>query len=138
MKLLRRNMTQFEYLPSNGTMTDLNDDGEHTGEFHPEYGTAVTYKGNISSPSGHTVQQFYGEDIRYTHTLLMDKPDAEINEYGMIRWKGELYEITAVRPSLNVLSIALRKITGTVEDEQPEDDEPDDNELGEDQPEGDD
>ena len=116
-------MTEFEYLPNNGTMTDLNDDGEHTGEFHPEYGTPVLYKGNISSPSGHTTQQFYGEDIRYTHTLLMDKPDADIDEHGMIRWKGNLYEIAAVRPSLNVLSVALRRITGIVEDEQPEGDD---------------
>lgn len=123
MKLLKRNMTEFEYLPNNGTMTDLNDDGEHTGEFHPEYGTPVLYKGNISSPSGHTTQQFYGEDIRYTHTLLMDKPDADIDEHGMIRWKGNLYEIAAVRPSLNVLSVALRRITGIVEDEQPEGDD---------------
>lgn len=120
MKLLKRNMTEFEYLPLTGEETDLNSDGEHTGEFHPEYGEPILYKGNISSPSGHTVQQFYGEDIRYTHTLLMDKPNVDIKEHGMIRWKDNLYEITAVRPSLNVMSVALRQITGTVEEEFPE------------------
>lgn len=119
MRLLRRNTTEFEYLPGTGVATDVNDDGEHTGEFHPVYGTAVKYRGNISSPSGHTIQQFYGEDIRYTHTLVMDRPDAPIDEHGMVRWKGELYEITAVRPSLNVLNIALRRITGTDESEGP-------------------
>ena len=122
MKLLKRNMTEFEYLPFTGEETDLNSDGEHTGEFHPEYGEPVSYKGNISAPSGHTVQQFYGEDIRYTHTLLMDKPDVDINEHGQIRWKDNLYEITAVRPSLNVMSIALKQITGTVEEESSEED----------------
>ena len=121
MKLLRRNTKEFEYLPYTGQETDLNEHGEHTGEFHPEYGKPVVYRGNISSPSGQTVQQFYGEEIRYTHTLLMDDPNVYINEHGMIRWKGNLYEIKAVRPSLNSMNIALKKVTGTVESEQPVD-----------------
>ena len=127
MRCMRRNMTEFEYLPYTGAETDLNDDGEHTGEFHPEYGEAVTYKGNISVPSGQTTQQFYGEEVRYTHTLVMDNPDLQIDEMGVIRWKGELYDITAVRPSLNVLSVALRKQTKSYEDFEPEDEteEPD-------------
>lgn len=116
MRLLRRNTTEFEYLPSTGTETDLNKDGEHTGDFRPCYGDPIVYRGNISSPSGHTTQQFYGEDVRYTHTLVMDKPDVEIDEYGMICWKGHLYEITAVRPSLNAVSIALRRVTDTREE----------------------
>ena len=109
MRLLKRNTTEFEYLAQTGTSTDVNDDGEHTGEFHPVYADPVTYRGNISSPSGHTAQQFYGEEVRYTHTLVMDKPDIPIKETGVIRWKNELYDITAVRSSLNVLNVALRK-----------------------------
>ena len=111
MKCLKRNMTEFKYLPYAGTETDLNSDGEHTGEFHREYGTPVTYKGNISAPSGQINPTYYGDEIRYTHTLVMDDPNAEIDERGMIRWKGHQYEITAVRPSLNNLSVALRRIT---------------------------
>lgn len=110
MRLLLRNTTEFEYLPYNGIGTDLNEYGEHTGEFHTEYGEPKTYRGNISSPSGHTNQTFYGEDIRYTHTLVMDK-NAALDEHGIIRWKGETYEITAVRPSLNGMSVALRRMT---------------------------
>lgn len=111
MKCLKRNMTAFEYLPHTGLDTDTNEDGEHTGEFHPAYGDAVAYEGNISSPSGQTNQQFYGKDIRYTHTLVMDDPNVNISELGLVRWKGELYDIVAVRPSLNFVSIALRKQT---------------------------
>lgn len=122
MKLLRRNKTEFEYLPFTGVETDVNEDGEHTGEFHPEYGTAVTYKGNISIPSGQTEHQFYGEDIRYTHTLLMDKPDVAIDEQGVIRWKDNLYDVKAVRRSLNSFSTALRQQTKSVEDPEPEPD----------------
>lgn len=111
MRLLKRNTTEFEYLPYTGVETDLNEDGEHTGEFHPEYGTPIPMRGNISTPNGQTSNQFYGEDIRYTHTLVMDHPNPGIDEYGKIRWKGEDYEIRAVRPSINSVSIALRKCT---------------------------
>ena len=111
MKLQKRNLTKFEYLPYTGVDTDLNDDNEHTGEFHHEYGTPIEMEGNISSPSGHTNQTFYGEDIQYTHTLVLDNPNAKIDEYGLVQWKDATYEITAVRPSLNVLSVALRKRT---------------------------
>lgn len=115
MRCLVRNKTEFEYFPYDGVETDLNDDGEHTGEFHHSYGQPVTYKGNISTPSGQTQHTFYGEDIRYTHTLVMGK-DVGITEAGIIRWKGHMYEVTAVRPSLNSISIALRRITDGEDD----------------------
>lgn len=111
MRCLERNKTEFEYLPFDSIGSDMNEDGEHTGEYTPGYGSPVTYRGNISTPSGHVNQTFYGQDIRYTHTLVMDNPEADIHEDGLIRWKGELYDIAAVRPSINVLSIALRKQT---------------------------
>ena len=127
MRLLLRNTTEFEYLPYDGVGSDLNDDGEHTGEFHPAYGKPVRYRGNISAPSGQTAHTFYGEDIRYTHTLVMDKK-VDIDEHGVIRWCGHTYEIVAVRPSLNAMSIALRRITDGEDDpigpEEPDGDEP--------------
>lgn len=109
---LRRNMTDFEYLPADGTMSDLNGDGEHTGEFYPVYGDPVPMRGNISLPGGAVRQELFGTDIRYTHVLVMDDPEADIRETGIIRWKGKEYAIRAVRPSLNVISIALMQKTG--------------------------
>lgn len=111
MKLLKRNLTKFEYLPYDGVMTDVNDDGYHTGEFRRKYEEPVQMEGNISAPSGKVNETFYGEDIRYTHTLVMDNPEAGIHEGGLICWKGDLYDIVSVHPSLNVLSVALRKQT---------------------------
>lgn len=111
MVLLKRNMTEFEYLPYTGATEIITDDDEHTGEYEQGYGDPVTYKGNISTPSGSTNQTFYGQDIRYTHTLVMDNPNVDIHEGGVIRWKGELYDIRSVRPSINSVSIALRKQT---------------------------
>ena len=108
MRLLRRNTTVFEYLPHIGD-SDLDEEDRHTGEFHPIFGDPVQYRGNISVPSGKAEQVFYGEEIRYTHVLVLDKPEADIREEGRIRCKGHEYDIEAVRPSLNVLSIALRR-----------------------------
>lgn len=111
MRLLRRNSTEFEYLPWTGEESDLDENGRHTGDYNPVYGSPVTKHGNISSPSGHTNQTFYGLDIRYTHTLVMAEDYDDITESGRIRWKGKLYEIKAVRPSLNGMSAALKELT---------------------------
>lgn len=124
MRCLRRNMTPFEYLPYTGNETDLNKDGEHTGTFRPEYGEPIEYRGHISVPSGQTAQQFYGEDIRYSHTLIMDKPDLPFDELGQIRWKGETYDIVAVRRSKNFLNVALRQQTRNRAEMDPPDPEP--------------
>lgn len=111
MKLLRRNTKEFEYLPNTGSETDLDEHERHTGIFEPEYGESVTMRGNISMPSGQISREFFGMDIRYTHVLVMDDPEAPIEETGRIRWKGDEYDIKAVRPSLNAMSVALQKRT---------------------------
>ena len=112
MKLLKRNLTEFEYIGYTGEETDIDPEtGLHTGDPVPVMAEPVWYDGNISPANLLANQTFYGEDIRYTHVLLMDDPDAEIDEYGVIRWNGDLYDIRAVRRSQNVLNIALRKQT---------------------------
>ena len=114
MKLLRRNTTEFTYRAPDGVDTDLNEFEEHTGEYRREYAEPVEYRGNISIPSGQSVWEFYGLDTNYTHTLVMDKPDADIREGGIIQWMGETYDIIAVRRSINAVSVALRKQTSAV------------------------
>ena len=101
----------FRSLPPDGETSDLNENGEHTGEFYQVHSEPIAYSGSISTPSGMISQNFFGTDTRYTHVLVMDDPDVDISELGMIRWKGNLYEIRAVRPSINTLSVALRKKT---------------------------
>ena len=107
MRLQKRNSTEFEYLPYSGLETDLDDDGLHTGVFVPQYDDPIKYRGNISSPSGAAVQAFDGLEIRYSHILLMDNPNVDIQETGKVRYRGKMYTVTAVRPSLNVFCAAL-------------------------------
>lgn len=111
MKLLKRNCTKFKYFPYTGLESDLDEDGLHTGVPSPVYGRSVTYSGNISAPSGAAVQAFDGLDIRYTHILVLNDPNADIRETGYIVWRGKTYDVTAVRPSLNILSVALHQRT---------------------------
>lgn len=107
MRLLVRNKTEFEYYAYTGLDSDEDENGLHTGVWKPVYADPVTYKGNISAPSGAAIQAFDGIDVRYSHVLLMDDPKIDIKETGKIKWKNHMYEVTAVRPSLNVLSVAL-------------------------------
>ena len=110
MKCLKRNMTEFKYYAYTGLNSDVDEEtGLHTGVPKPVYADPVSYRGNISSPSGSTVQAFDGLEIRYSHVLVMDDPNADIKETGYILWKGNKYSVEAVRPSLNFLSVALRQ-----------------------------
>ena len=121
MRLLRRNLQTFEYLPFVSEGGDEDENGDHTGEYGtPVYGDPVSMKGNISVPSGQANQTFYGLSVRYTHILLVADHKADIRENGLIRWNGDLYDITAVAPSLNVLSVALQKQTKDYTEPEPE------------------
>ena len=124
MKLLIRNRTEFEYYGYKGVDSDVDEEtGMHTGVWRPVYDEPVTYKRNISAPSGSAVQAFDGLEVRYTHVLLMDNPNADISEAGYIVWKGKEYDVPAVRPSLNVLSVALRMRTENHGDQYTGDDD---------------
>ena len=108
MKLLKRNETEFTYTACAGKVERLNN-GKHTGKFDLTYADPVPYSGNISTPSGQAQQTLFGIETVYSHVLLMDDPTADISEDGLIQWKGYEYVIKAVRPSLNVLAVAIQK-----------------------------
>lgn len=108
MRLLRRNTTVFQYRAYAGKQETIIN-GRHTGNGKPIYADPVTYRGNISSPTGFATDKLFGIDIQYSHVLLLDNPNADISEDGLILWNGAEYEIKAVRPSLNVLAVALKK-----------------------------
>ena len=110
MRILRRNSTTFEYRPlASKQETMLN--GLHTGNMKPVYGDPVLYHGHISAPSGFATDNLFGVNTQYTHVLLMSDMNADIREEGIITWKENDYDIQAVRPTLNVLAVALKKRT---------------------------
>lgn len=111
MRVLRRNTVLFCYMANTGEEAEVIKDGKHTGNYEPVYADPVQYRGNISAPSGFATDNLFGVNTRYTHVLVMDNPRADIKEDGLIEWNGAEYEVKAVRPSLNVLAVALKKRT---------------------------
>ena len=110
MRLQYINTTTFQYRAYLGK-TEVLSNGRHTGHSEPSYADPVEYRGNISVPYGQASQQMFGQDIRYTHVLVMEDPNADIKEDGLIDWRDNTYEIKAVRPSLNYLNVALKRRT---------------------------
>lgn len=110
MRMLKRNTVQFEYKAYLGKEEVLRN-GRHTGNTVPVYDDPVVYRGDISVPSGAVTDNLFGINIQYTHVLLMDTPGADIREEGLIVWNDCEYDVMAVRPSFNVLAVALRKRT---------------------------
>ena len=113
MKTLKRNERSFLYKAFLGK-TERLVNGKHTGKFDITYDEPVEYSGNISAPSGQTNTDLFGIDVQYTHVLIMCDPEADIKEDGLIQWKGNEYVVKAVRPSLNVLAVALKQCVGGV------------------------
>ena len=110
MRLLKRNCTTATYYPYSGFITGTNAYGQHTGENKVVYGDAVKLRRvNLSTASGYASQNLFGKDTPYTYVLLVDDLDAGIEEHGLIVCEEQVFEITAVRKSLNVVSVALKK-----------------------------
>lgn len=109
MRLLKRDTVSFRYYPYVGERETM-DAGRHTGEMKPRYGVPFEYHGNLSSPSGFAQANLFGLNTPYTHVLLTET-GVDIQEHGLIQCGTHYYDVTAVRPSANVMNIALRKRT---------------------------
>jgi len=113
MRTLRRNTVLFTYRPYEGKAYRENSDGRKTGTLNPVYGPGTTCRGNLAPATGFAANNWFGVNTRYTHIVLMDDSTADIRETGRIDYGGAEYEITAVRKSVNVLALALRRLTGS-------------------------
>lgn len=108
MRLLRRNTVQFRYMAYHGEIEHY-PDGQHTGDYAAQYDAPVTLRGNLAPANGMIDPEMYGVRIDYTHLLIMDKRDAPIDEYGLIEYGGETFEIVTVERSLNFTRATLRR-----------------------------
>ena len=112
MRLLERLKTDFTYRAYEGKQENLKD-GKHTGLHQATYADAVAMRGHIGPPAGVVQARMFGQETRYTHVLLVDDPKTIIAESGLIDWNGKSYEVLAVRPTQNYVSVALRERTGS-------------------------
>lgn len=112
MRLLKRNSTTFEYVAYLGKQEILTPDGKHTGRYAPTWADPVQMRGNISLPTGFAENQMFGQDLKYTHVLILNNKRDEIEETGKIMWMGAAYQIQAVRRGLNYTTAALLRQVG--------------------------
>lgn len=132
MRCMRRNKTSFFYALYDGKEAMKDEYGNDSGEYTVKYTAPSELKANISAAVGETNTRQFGEDERYDKVIVMDIPDAPIDEHSVL-WidtvpqlteSGELarnedgevitpwdYEVKKVARSLNSVSYAVRKVS---------------------------
>lgn len=116
MRVLNRNCRPFYYAPYLGSAESIDNDGNYTGENPPKYGERVLAYGNISSASGMAVVDVYGYALDYDKTIIMSKKPDSMTEQCVL-WVDDLtsadpdYIVRRVNPSLNYVSIAIKRVS---------------------------
>lgn len=131
MRCMRRNKTSFFYALYEGKEVLKDEYGNESGEYTVKYTAPLELKANISAAVGETNTRQFGEGEQYDKVIVMDTPDAPIDEHSVL-WidtipqlteSGELacnedgevitpwdYEVKKVARSLNSVSYAVRKV----------------------------
>ena len=123
MRCLVRNKSKF-YYSSYIDKTEITDEnGNYTGEYELRYTNPIKCEGNVSAAQGEVQSRQFGESVSYDKVIVLDDKDTPIDEYARL-WVDTLpllaedgttstphdYEVTKVAPSLNGVSIAIRKV----------------------------
>ena len=121
MRLQIRNTQTVYYCQYDRKEPRIGDDGYETGEYNVFYKTPIPILANVSPSSGTAQLLTFGTFINYDRVLLSDDVDCEIDEdcvlfvdkapeyddYGQPLYD---YTVRAVGRSLNVLSVAIKKV----------------------------
>ena len=123
MQCLARNKSKFYYASYIGKNELADEYGNLTGEYEVVYSNPIKVLGNVSSASGETQVQQFGESESYDKVIVLDNPNTPINEYSIL-WVDTLpllnpngititphdYIVKKVAKSLNSVSIAISKV----------------------------
>lgn len=93
----------------------LDGDGFDTGEEKAVYAEPVRFFANVSPSRGETETLQFGESLEYDRVIVLESPDADIDEYSRIWFDRDPslshnYIVKAVAKSLNSLSIAIKRV----------------------------
>ncbi|HIR04230.1 MAG TPA: hypothetical protein IAD34_09240 [Candidatus Scatovicinus merdipullorum] len=131
---MSRNKVKFFYALYEGKTPITDDYGNVTGEYDIQRGKPTEFYANISAAKGETQTRQFGENESYDKVIVMDSDAPPIDEYAVL-WvdripqlngngdlavneKGEVitphdYIVKKVARSLNVVSLAISKVTVT-------------------------
>lgn len=111
MKGLKRNMQKFFYAEPTGDRKPILDaNGNMTGEYASMYSEAKEWEGNISPATGAVEAAAFGSDVTYDRVIVLAGNYPPIDEFYKVWFDGEPYIVKKVAPSLNSVSIAIRKV----------------------------
>lgn len=121
MRLMQRNLTTIYYCLYQGKTAITDDDGYETGESEITYGTATGIKANVSAATGYAQTETFGNLDDYDKVIVIDDMSCPIDENTVLfvdkipeydSASKPLYDYTVrrVAKSLNVISIAVRKV----------------------------
>ena len=127
MRCLRRNKVTFFYALYSSKIPITDDYGNKTGEYEIIYGNPVEILGNVSAARGETVTRQFGEDEAYDRVIVLDDPNAPIDEFSIL-WIDTTpaidanggtktphdYVVKKVARSINSVSIAVSKVNVNV------------------------
>ncbi len=123
MRGMVRNKQKFYYASYVGEKEIIDEYGNSTGEYAVSYGNPIGYFGNISAAQGEMQSRQFGESESYDKVIVLDDINAPIDEHSIL-WVDTLpllnedgttdtphdYEVTRKAVSLNVVSLAIRKV----------------------------
>lgn len=125
MRIQERNVRTFWYALYEGYEMQVDEYGNETGENTPVYSEPIETKANISYATGRTYTEQFGQSLDYDKVIVTGNMTIPITETSVL-WvdtppeytNGELtnsydYIVKRVSKSLNVVSIAIKKVNVT-------------------------
>lgn len=121
MKLMKRNLSPVYYCLYKGRSPMKDDDGYETGEKGIEYGEPVKLMCSVSTASGYTQANMFGNLESYDKVLITDDMSCPIDENTVLFIDKEPevdsrgrpvfdYTVRRVARSLNSISYAVSKV----------------------------
>ena len=115
MRSLNKNKRQLYYALYVGDEPIVDEYGNETGESQPIYGSAISYRGNISSASGEDAVQAFGSFTNYSRVLCVADVNCPITEqtvvwFGIATTEPYNYIVTRKADSKNGILYALQEV----------------------------
>ncbi len=123
MRCMVRNKSKFYYASYIDETEIIDEYGNRTGEYNIRYSKPYLVYGNVSAAQGEMQTRQFGESVSYDKVIVLDDRNAPIDEHSIL-WVDTLphlnedgttdtpydYTVKKVAPSLNGVSIAIRKV----------------------------
>lgn len=122
MRLQQRNLRTIYYCLYQGKEALTDDQGYETGEMKLTYGVAIAMRANVSHASGFAQTEVFGTLDNYDKVVMTDDMSCPIDENTVLFIDKDPeydadgkpvydYTVRRVAKSLNVINIAVRKVT---------------------------